>query len=287
MSRLQALRHRGGRTALGGFFPALALTALIALSSSGAAAAGVTTRTFTASYDASGSFNYNARGSHTDTGCFMSLGGANSYGFDQLWRVKVGFKRQRKGAPTTKIESIKHLDGPQALGHTGSSHLMGKQTAVGGDCFSENVGGPDVGTFDCKSGAPTLTAFNNPQMEISREGEDLVVLGRAFLEAHLNYSGTDTIPSEMRFSGGCAFFNDDWAFGSTMLPGDFATSKVSLPVNKLFHLGRGKSLTEKVGLGENTEHRPQQTCATTFGTPHLCIVNGQSLKGTFRWGRAR
>jgi hypothetical protein len=150
---------------------ALTLTALIALSPSGAAAAGVTTRTFTASYDGGGSFNYHARGGHTDTGCFMSLGGANSYGFDQLWRVRVGFKRQRKGAPMTKVESIKHLDGPRALGQSGNSHLMGTQSAVQGDCFSESVGGLDVGTFDCKSGAPTLTAFNNHQMEISRDGE--------------------------------------------------------------------------------------------------------------------
>jgi hypothetical protein len=239
------------------------------------------------SYDGNGSFNYTARGAHTDTGCYMNLGGASTYGFDQLWRVTIGFKGHGKGAPMSKVESIKHVDGPQALGHVGGSHLKGSQSAYQGDCFAENVGGPDVGTFDCQSGAPTLTAWTNPQMEISRKGNDLLVIGHVFIDAHLKYHGTDTIPSDKKFYGGCAVYNGDWVFGSTLLPGGYNSAKVSLPVKELARLAKGKSLTDKVGLGENTEHPPEQTCGTTFGSPRLCIINGQSLKGTFRWGRSK
>ncbi|MGH2868856.1 MAG: hypothetical protein ACRDNK_15005 [Solirubrobacteraceae bacterium] len=274
---------RGGRKMLGRW-PLIALVAaLAALSPATAGAAKWSSRMFTASYDGSGSFNYSARGSSSDTGCFMNLGGGASYGFDQAWRVTVGFKSGGKGKLLTRIGSIVHTDGPQALGHVGAAHLKGTQTAAQGDCFNAKVDGPDVGTFDCTASAPTFTAWTNPQMEVSRVGGDLVVIARSFLDAHLKFTGTDTIPSD----NGCSFYNDDWAFGSTMLPGSFTTAKVSLPATKLSRLGRGKSLIEKVGLGENTEHPPQQTCATLFGAPHLCIVNEVSLKANFRWGRDR
>jgi len=253
----------------------------------GATAADWKTRVFTASYDGKGSFSYTARGSSTDTGCYMDVNGGSNYGFDQLWRVKVAFKRLADGSYDSKVDSIVHVDGPQALGHYGGSHLKGTQYKHEGDCYDARVGGPNTGTFDCLSGAPTLTPFNNPQMEISRHGDDLVVIGKTFFTAGLDYSGTDTIPSDKKFDGGCAHYNDDWAFGSTVLPGTYSAAKVSLPVKKLDHMAKGSGLAEDVGLGKNTEFPTQQTCATTFGAPRLCIINKQSLSGTFRWGRSK
>jgi hypothetical protein len=275
---------RGRRKVLGRCWLIALATALVtALSSTPAGAAKWNSRMFTASYDGTGSFSYSARGGSSDTGCVMSLGGGASYGFDQAWRITVGFKSGGKGKLLTRIGSIVHTDGPQALGHVGSAHLKGTQTASQGDCFSAKVGGPDVGTFDCTAGAPTFTAWNNPQIEISRVGDNLVIVARSFLDAHLKFTGTDTIPSDH----GCSFYNDDWTFGSTLLPGSFTTAKVSVPVAPLFGLARGKSRTDKVGLGENTEHPPQETCATLFGPPRLCIVNHLSLKASFRLGRDR
>jgi hypothetical protein len=52
-------------------------------------------------------------------------------------------------------------------------------------------------------------------------------------------------------------------------------------------LSKGAAITKKVELGQNTEFRPRQTCDATFGDPHVCTIDGQSLSGTFRWGRSR
>ena len=133
-----------------------------------------------------------------------------------------------------------------------------------------------------------LTAWTNPQMEISRHRDDLVVIGRAFIQGNLDYTGTDTIPSDKMFEGGCAHYNHDWTYGSTLLPGDYDTAKVSLPVKELAHLPKGNRLTAKVRLGQNTLYPPQQVCDSVFtGRPTLCIINSQSLRGEFTWARFR
>jgi hypothetical protein len=220
MSPTTGRRGRAQRVACG----AVCIASVLALTAPAGAAAAWKTRIFTASYDGKGSFSYSAQGANGDTGCHMNLGGSGSYGFDQLWRVKAEFNRQSDGSYKSRVDSITHVDGPQAFGHYGSAHLKGRQTARNGDCFNEQVHGSDVGTFDCKGGAPTLTAWTNPQMAISRDGNDLVVLARSFIDAHEKYTGTDTIPSDNKSSGGCPFYNDDWTFGNTVLPGSYSTA---------------------------------------------------------------
>jgi hypothetical protein len=240
-------------------------------------------RTFTVSYDGTGHFNYTVRGSTTDTGCYRSLGNNSPYGWDQLWRVKASFSKDRKGHFDFKIDSLIHVDGPQAIGGNDGSHVKGSQGTHNGDCFDPTVGGPDTGIFDCTSGPPTLTAWSNPQMDISSKGGDMVVLARAFLTANMEYHGQDTVPTDK----GCGFFDADWTYGSTLIPGSYATAKVSLPVKQLASLGRGQKVTKDVGLGKNTEFKPVADCNTTFGAPRFCILHEQKLNGTFRWQRSK
>ena len=276
-----AARHRGRLCLLSGVFAAIAAIALATpLSASAASAATWRTHVFSISYDASGTFSYNAEGTNGDSGCHMAVGEGARYSFGQLWTIRVGFKRVGPGRFQTKVESVTHVDGPQgAVGKHGASHLKGKQTALPDENCADGTIVPDTGTYDCTSSTVTLTAFPNPQMEVSRQASDLVLLGRAFLDGHWKFTGTDTIPSDKK---GCATYDDDLTYGSDLLPGLYATAKVSLPVKQLAGLAKGKSVTKPVSFGKNTEFPPQKTCDAVFGTPNSCVINSQNLTGKFK-----
>lgn len=125
----------------------------------------------------------------------------------------------------------------------------------------------------------TLTAFPDPQMEVSRKASDLVLLGRAFLDGHWKFTGTDSIPSDKK---GCATYDDDFTYGSDLEPGLYATAKVSLPVGLLASLAKGKAVTKPVSLGKNTQYPPQSACDPVFGAPSSCVINSQKLTGKFK-----
>ena len=146
---------------------------------------------------------------------------------------------------------------------------------------------PDTGTFDCTSSTETLTAFNKPEMEISRKSKDLVFTGDTFIEGHWKYSGQDTIPSDNGLSHGCATYNDQEAYGSDVIPGLTAIAKVPLTISSLAALGKHKSVTVKVSLGHNTQLPRQTTCDSTFGSPSTCVINKQSMNGIFKVIRMR
>src|ERR1700722_5722602 len=140
MSQMVARADRPGRPRLGrrgrsfilavsGLVAVLPLAAPAAAASGGPSAASWKTHVFSVSYDGSGSFNYTAQGANGDTGCFMRAGNNASYGFDQLWTIKVAFKSAGKGKFDTKIVSIAHVEGPQ-FAKDGTSHLMGKQSQL-------------------------------------------------------------------------------------------------------------------------------------------------------------
>jgi hypothetical protein len=273
--------------ALGGVSAVLAIATVAMLIPTAAGAAQWQTRVFSASYVGNGSFNYSSKGSTTDTGCYMTMGVDSKYGFAQLWKIKAEFRRRAGGGWDSKVDSINHVDGPQAPGRSDSATLQGRQGKYQGDCYDARVKGPDTGVLDCSSGAPQLTAWTNPQMEITRNEDNLDMIGRAFLDAHPSYSGKDTIPTDVKYFHGCAHYDDDWTFGSTLIPGTYDTAKVAFGVHELATLAKGTTLKKPVSLGQNTLYKPQQVCDSTFGRPNFCMINSQSLKGGFQLSRVR
>jgi hypothetical protein len=276
---------RGGRRwilAASALAVALALAAPVAASAAPAGSSSTSWKThvFSVSYDGSGSFNYTAQGANGDAGCFMRAGNNASYGFDQLWTIKVAFKSAGNGNWDTKIVSIHHTDGPQ-LADNGASHLKGQQSNLGEENCSQLNIVHDTGKYDCTSTKLTLTAFPNPQLAVTRESGDLVFIAKAFLGGHWDYTGSDTIPSD---KNGCHFYDDDMTYGSDLAPGLFAAAKVSIAVSRLAGLKAGKASTEaSVGLNKNTEFPPQSECASVFGDPHkLCVLHSHKFSGTFR-----
>jgi len=260
---------------------ALALTAA-AVPAPASAATGWVTHVFSISYDGSGSYSYNSQGGNGDTGCHMDVGQGARFAFDQLWTVKIGFKKTGKTSYDTKVESILHVDGPNASGGNGASHIKGKQTSLPNETCTDLSYDPDTGTFDCTSSTAILTAFNKPEMEIAAKGTDLVFTGDTFIESHWKYSGQDTIPSDVHITHGCATYNDLEAYGSDLIPGLTAIAQVPLAVKQLAALAKHKSVIEKVSLGHNTQLPRQTTCDTTFGSPSTCVINSQSMNGVFK-----
>ena len=262
-----------------------ALAAPISASAAGPASAAAPaaakwkTHVFSISYDGSGDYNYNSQGANGDTGCYMNVTQVASYAFDQLWTVRIGFKALAHGKVDTKIESINHVDGPQNFGDKASSHLTGKQSEIEDeDCAQINIQ-HNIGKYDCTSKTITLTAFTKPQMAITRAKDDLVVEGRAFLDGHWKFTGTDTIPGDKK---GCQTYEDDMTYGTDLIPGDYATTKVSLAVKTLLNLRKGKSKTVPIAFGKNTEFPRQNVCDSVFGKPNVCTIHSQSLDGKFK-----
>jgi hypothetical protein len=249
------------------------------------AAATWKTHVFSVSFDGTGKYNYNSQGANGDTGCYMNATQVASYSFDQLWTIRIGFKSTGKGTFATKIESINHVDGPQNFGDKADSHLTGKQTELPDeDCAQINIQ-HNIGTYDCTSKTVTLTAFPNPQMEISRAKGDLVMEGRAFLDGHWKFTGTDTIPSDKKL--GCKTYEDDMTYGTDLIPGDYATTKVSLAARALNNLGKGKSISVPISFGKNTKFPRQSVCDPTFGKPSVCTIHSQGLTAKFKLIKVR
>jgi hypothetical protein len=263
----------------------LGLVALAVPLSAGAAAKPIT-RTFTLSYDGSGKYSYNAQGANGDAGCYMNVSQTGSYAFDQLWQVTVKFTSQGKGKYKTQVTSIKHLDGPQDVGKTGESHLEGKQTHLPDNACQQETIVDDTGTFDCTSKTVTLTAVPNPQLKVVRSGTELDFEGQAFLTGIWTYKGSDTIPSDKK--KGCATYEEDMTYGSTLIPGIYDESKVGMTIKQLLSLKKGgKSIVATVSLGRNTELPRQTTCDSVFGKPNVCVVHSQSMSAKFRVGRGK
>jgi len=265
----------------------LGLGALAVPLSAGAvgAAAKPVTRIFSINFDGSGKFSYNAQGANGDTGCYMNASDGARYSFDQLWTVTVQFTSQGKVKYKAVVKSIKHVDGPQAFGAHGASHLIGKQTELPDeDCAQGSTIQHNIGSYDCTSTKVTLTAFPNPQMEVQRSGADLEFEGRAFLDGHWKYTGKDTIPGDKK---GCATYEDDMTYGSTLIPGIYDTSKVGMTVKQLFNLKKGKKITATVELGKNTFYPRQSTCDSVFGKPNVCVIHSQSMSARFGVARIK
>ncbi len=263
------------------------LGVLCGLTSTGGAEAATkpVTRVFSISYDANGTYSYNAQGANGDAGCYMNVTQTASYSFDQLWKVTVKFTSQGKGKYKTDVTSVSHLEGPQALGKVGASHLMGKQTHLPDNECQQITITDDTGTFDCTSKTVTLTAFTNPQMMVARKGADLDFEGQAFLAGIWTYKGSDSIPSDKK--KGCATYEEDMTYGSTLIPGIYAKSKVGLTIKQLINLKKHKAITTEIGFGKNTFYPRQTTCDSVFGKPNVCVVHSQSLAGKFRLSRIR
>lgn len=235
-------------------------------------------RVFKIAYDGSGSVDFHVQGSTTDTGCFRTVDGSDSYGFTQSWKLHASFKPQGHGRYQYSPDSVSHASGPNDPISAGGAHLKGAQTAHDGDCYDFVLGHPDTGTFDCRSGPPTLTAWSKPEVDIVDGPGEFILLARAFVDAHLRATGTDTIPTDKS----CAYFNDDWTYGTTLIPGSYATAKVSLPVKELATMRLQQSMSKTIGLGQNTEAPPQQTCGSTFGQPRVCTITSQTLRGELK-----
>ena len=277
---------RRSRLAAVGAVVALAL-AVVATPKPANAATGWVTHVFSVSYDGSGSYSYQSQGANGDAGCHMSVGNGTRFEFDQLWTVKVSFKKTGTATYDTKVVSIDHVDGPNASGGNGASHIKGQQTNEGDQTCNDLTFDPDTGTFDCTSSTEVLTAFNKPEMEISRKSSHLVFTGDTFIESHWKYSGDDTIPSDNGISHGCATYNHLEAYGSDLVPGLTAIAKVPLAVSKLATLAKRGSVIVKVSLGHNTQLPRQTTCDSTFGSPSTCVINKQSMNGVFKVIRVR
>ncbi|TVZ01578.1 hypothetical protein EAS64_29250 [Trebonia kvetii] len=243
------------------------------------------TRTFSVSYDGHGMVSYSAQGISGDTGCKVTANELLDYGFDQLWTVVVKFKNLGKGKYETKIVSAHHVSGPESAGDT--STLQGQQVQLKNENCAEGTIDPDVGKFDCTSKSMKLMAFPNPQMEIRRSGANLVLLGDAFLDGTLKYTGKDTIPYDAKYLKGCARYDSDITYGSDIVPGIEATAKIALPVAKLAVLGKGKFIDVNVALGKNTQLARQNTCDSVWAKPNTCVIYKQSLAGKFKLGRVK
>ena len=280
----RAWRRRWARVLAAAIMAASAAAIAVPQSASAASAAWVT-RTFSVSYDGHGMVSYSAQGISGDTGCKVTANEILDYGFDQLWTVVVKFKSLGKGKYETKVVSAHHVSGPQSSGDT--STLQGQQTKLNNENCAEGTIDPDVGKFDCTSKSMTLLEFPNPQMEISRSGANLVLIGDAFLDGTLKYTGTDTIPYDAKFLKGCARYDSDITYGSDIVPGIEATAKAALPVAKLFALAKGKFMLIGVALGKNTQLARQNTCDSVWAKPNVCIIYKQSLNGKFKLGRVK
>jgi hypothetical protein len=261
----------------------LAVTAVAAPLPAGAttrapAATGWKTYVFSVSYDGKGTFNYTAEGANGDTGCHMSDTNVGSYGFDQLWTVRIAFKSTGKGKYATEVKSVNHLSGP-GLDNTGESHLTGAQTKLPDEDCADGTIVPNTGTYDCTSKTLTLTAYPKPQMDITRKGADLVFVARAFLGGVFKYSGKDSIPGDKKK---CGTYDDDMTYGSDLAPGIFASTRVSISAGALVRLARKHSVKAPVGLNRNTDYPPQSECAAVFGTPKSCTLHKHSLSGQFQ-----
>jgi hypothetical protein len=273
--------HIGSRI---GFAVALGLAALSVPLSAGAAAKPVT-RVFSLTFDGNGKYDYNAQGANGDAGCYMNVSQTASYSFDQLWKITVKFTNLGKGKYKTAVTSVSHIEGPQALGMVGESHLMGKQTHLPDNACQQETIVDDTGTFDCTSKTVTLTAFPNPQLKVSRNGADLEFQGQAFLAGIWTYKGKDSIPSDKK--KGCTTYEEDMAYGSTLIPGIYDASKVGMTIKQLLNLKKGKAIIAEVSLGKNTVYPRQTTCDSVFGKPNVCVVHSQSLSAKFRVARVR
>jgi hypothetical protein len=258
----------------------LGLGALALPLSAGAVGAGAkpVTRVFSVSFDGNGKFDYNARGANGDAGCYMNVSDSATYSFDNLWTVTAQFTSLGKGKYKTKVTSIKHVDGPQAFGKHGTSHLTGKQTHLPDNECQDITITDDTGKFDCTSSTVTLTAFPNPAMKVDPSATQLSFEGRAFLDGHWKYTGTDSIPSDKK---GCATYEDDMTYGSDLVPGIYDTSKVGLTIKQLINLKKGKKIAVDVALGKNTEFPRLNTCDAAFGAPRVCVIHSQSLSAKF------
>ncbi len=149
----------------------------------------------------------------------------------------VKFKSLGKGKYETKVVSAHHVSGPQSAGDT--STLQGQQVQLKNENCTGGNHRPDVGKFDCTSKSMKLLAFPNPQMAISRSGANLVLLGDAFLDGTLKYTGKDTIPYDAKFLKGCARYDSDITYGSEWAkPNTCVIYKQSLTGK--FKLGRVK-----------------------------------------------
>jgi hypothetical protein len=259
--------------------------AVLAVPLSAGAAAKPVTRVFSLTFDGNGKYSYNAQGANGDAGCYMNVSQTASYSFDQLWKVTVKFTPLGKGKYKTAVTSILHVEGPQALGMIGASQLMGKQTHLpDNECQQETIV-DDTGTFNCTSKTVTLTAFTNPQLKVDRNGADLVFEGQAFLAGIWTYKGSDSIPSDKK--KGCATYEEDMTYGSTLIPGIYDESKVGMTIKQLVNLKKGKTITAEVSLGKDTEFPRQTTCDSVFGKPNVCVIHSQSLSAKFRVARVR
>ncbi len=257
---------------------ALAVSALAAPLPASAAAKW-TTKVFSVSYDGTGKYDYNSQGANGDSGCHMNVSQNATYSFDQLWTIRIAFKSLGKGKFDTKVVSINHQDGPQNFGDKADSHLEGKQTALPDNACQDITITDNTGKFDCTSTKVTLTAVPNPQMKMSRISDDIVMQGRAFIDGFWSYKGTDTIPGDTK---GCKTYEDGMTYGSDLIPGIIATTKVSLGVKALNNLGKRKSITVPIAFGKNTEFPRQSVCDSTFGKPNVCVIHSQSLTATFK-----
>jgi hypothetical protein len=275
----QAWRRRWA-VVLAAVVAAASATAVVVPQSASAASAPWVSRTFSVSYDAAGEVSYSAQGISGDTGCKVTANGGLSYGFDQLWTIVVRFKSLGAGKYATQVAAIHHMSGPQSSGD--GSHLEGTQVKYQQQNCAEGNIEPNVGKFNCTSKTMTLLAWPGSQLEISRSGANLVLLGFAFLDGTLKYTGTDTIPFDAKYLHGCARYDSDITYGSDISPGIEATAKISWPVAKLFALAKGKNFLFNVALGHYTQLPRQNTCGSVWAKPHVCVIYKQSLTGKFK-----
>jgi hypothetical protein len=112
-----------------------------------------------------------------------------------------------------------------------------------------------------------------------------VFVARAFLDGHWKFTGTDQIPGGKK---GCQAYDDDFTYGADLIPGPYASAKVSVGVKALARLKAGrKGVSAKVGLGMNTDYPPPVTCDAVFGAPDSCALRSEKLSGTFLVNKVR
>lgn len=242
------------------------------------------THVFTVSYDGGGSFSYTAQGANGDTGCHMTASESASYAFDQLWTVKIAFQSTGPGKYKTKVVSIGHLDGP-ATGNDGSAKLHGEQTALPDENCSQITILHNTGKYGCHSDTLKYLPYPKPQLTITRSGANLVFVARAFIDGSWKFAGTDKIPGDTQ---GCASYDDQMNYGSSLAPGPYASAKISLKVKSLAGLKAGKHGTSvKVSQGKNTDYKQPKGCTAVFGTPNSCTVHSEKFAATFQASKVK
>lgn len=278
------IKQRLGRLLATGVAAGLSLAIIaFAAPSSASPRAGWTTRVFQLSYDGSGEVSYHAEGYAGDSGCYLSVNGTDTYSFGQLWTMKIGFKRTGPGTYATKVESIKHVDGPQgATGAEAKSGLGGNKTVAPNAQTCTNANSDDTGHFSCTSKKLLMLAVPNPQMKLIRSGKNLLAESVAFADGFWTYSGSDTIPSD-KLNGGCAVYSDtDLTFGAGIFAGSDSITKVALAVKVLASLAKHGVVMAPVHFGKNTLHPKQATCGTSFGKPDKCVIRSQALNAKLK-----